>query len=263
MGSCCSHEKRPLVSKNGQPETQWAVKTNAVSGNKATPTKNTSSQPTPRFASKETISSAEKKESYSTEELGESRKSLKASSVNSDRARPTMMVKMMVHVRLREGEEKIGVKWDVNDLGVYAREIEEASPGSMAGVQPKWILLDIDGTTIRNRGDLTSRMDTLKKHRGGCLRMAPSYSLAEVALHNTLEDIWIVIGRKVYDVTTYVTSHPGGPRILQRYAGRSATTHFYKIHSNKAKALLDRFHIGYVRVEQGGSEEFLDKEPVE
>ncbi|XP_014758365.1 cytochrome b5 isoform X4 [Brachypodium distachyon] len=48
-----------------------------------------------------------------------------------------------------------------------------------------------------------------------------SYSKKEVSTHNTRKDCWIIIKKKVYDVTPYVEEHPGGNAILNN-AGRVA-----------------------------------------
>lgn len=42
---------------------------------------------------------------------------------------------------------------------------------------------------------------------------------AEVAKHSTKESCWIVIDSKVYDVTSFLYSHPGGAAILLRQGG--------------------------------------------
>lgn len=38
----------------------------------------------------------------------------------------------------------------------------------------------------------------------------PTYTMSEVQAHNTDSDCWVVLFSKVYDITTLVTSHPGG-----------------------------------------------------
>jgi cytochrome b involved in lipid metabolism len=47
-------------------------------------------------------------------------------------------------------------------------------------------------------------------------------SLAEIFQHNTKESLWIMIDRKVYDVTNF--KHPGGKTPLLNNAGQDATT---------------------------------------
>lgn len=49
------------------------------------------------------------------------------------------------------------------------------------------------------------------------------YSWQEIQRHNQEADLWLVINRKVYDVTGWVDRHPGGRRVLGHYAGEDAT----------------------------------------
>jgi cytochrome b involved in lipid metabolism len=70
------------------------------------------------------------------------------------------------------------------------------------------------------------------------------YTAGEVAAHNTVEDCWLIIRGKVYNVTPYVYDHPGGS-ILCQDAGRDSTASFDDIgHSSDAVALLEKFYIG-------------------
>jgi cytochrome b involved in lipid metabolism len=43
--------------------------------------------------------------------------------------------------------------------------------------------------------------------------------MAEVASHNTLDDIWICISGQAYNITPYVSKHPGGVLPLENLAG--------------------------------------------
>ncbi|NXK21196.1 FADS1 desaturase, partial [Arenaria interpres] len=45
---------------------------------------------------------------------------------------------------------------------------------------------------------------------------------------------WLVIDRKVYDVTTFAKRHPGGSRVISHYAGQDATDAFVAFHSDKS-----------------------------
>ncbi|ODV86926.1 hypothetical protein CANARDRAFT_27276 [[Candida] arabinofermentans NRRL YB-2248] len=62
-------------------------------------------------------------------------------------------------------------------------------------------------------------------------------SFAELQLHNTLEDCWIAIHGKVYDVTGFLANHPGGAARIFRFAGNDATKGFSSMH---APTYLDR-----------------------
>lgn len=48
---------------------------------------------------------------------------------------------------------------------------------------------------------------------------------AQVAEHNTSEDLWLIINDKVYNFTDYFLLHPGGDAIL-RNAGKDSTVGF-------------------------------------
>ena len=45
----------------------------------------------------------------------------------------------------------------------------------------------------------------------------------EVARHASKTDCWIVIANSVYDVTSFLDDHPGGPETVVGVAGQDAT----------------------------------------
>ena len=49
------------------------------------------------------------------------------------------------------------------------------------------------------------------------------YTWQEIQTHNQETDQWLVINRKVYDVTCWADKHPGGRKVLNHYAGEDAT----------------------------------------
>lgn len=49
------------------------------------------------------------------------------------------------------------------------------------------------------------------------------YTWQEIKKHNQNSDQWLVINRKVYNVTDWANRHPGGRRVLNHYAGEDAT----------------------------------------
>lgn len=65
------------------------------------------------------------------------------------------------------------------------------------------------------------------------LESAPKGVTAEdVRNHNSLETgIWVAINGQVYDLTEFIKRHPGGPKIIQAYAGKNALAIFNKYHA--------------------------------
>lgn len=73
-----------------------------------------------------------------------------------------------------------------------------------------------------------------------------SISLKKVQEHNTAQSCWVVIENKVYDVTEFLPEHPGGAKIILKYAGKDATSAYVPIHPPDAleKNLPLEKHLG-------------------
>jgi len=81
------------------------------------------------------------------------------------------------------------------------------------------------------------------------------YTTEEVALHNNAEDLWIIIHGNVYNLTSFLTEHPGGEEVLLELSGRDGTECFDSIgHSEEAKLLREKFKIGEVTNESAQSQ---------
>uniref|UniRef100_A0A8B9LA26 Cytochrome b5 heme-binding domain-containing protein n=1 Tax=Astyanax mexicanus TaxID=7994 RepID=A0A8B9LA26_ASTMX len=59
------------------------------------------------------------------------------------------------------------------------------------------------------------------------------YTWDEVQKHNHRGDQWVVIERKVYNVSNWVNRHPGGRRVIGHYAGEDATEAFTAFHPDQ------------------------------
>ncbi len=56
------------------------------------------------------------------------------------------------------------------------------------------------------------------------------YTKQEVSKHNTKNDCWIIIKNIIYDVTDFLSIHPGGSSIMLQVAGKDATEYFEELH---------------------------------
>ena len=69
------------------------------------------------------------------------------------------------------------------------------------------------------------------------------YSAKEVAAHSSRDDCWVVVRGKVYDVTAWAPSHPGGA-VIYTYAGKDATDVFSAFHAPASWLLLRELCVG-------------------
>ncbi|KAH9639883.1 hypothetical protein HF086_015734 [Spodoptera exigua] len=76
-------------------------------------------------------------------------------------------------------------------------------------------------------------------------------TLAEVRLHDSPQDCWVVIYDRVYDITNFFDEHPGGADIMFEYAGHDASTAFRSSgHSRMAIKALERFLVGELPLQE-------------
>ena len=73
-----------------------------------------------------------------------------------------------------------------------------------------------------------------------------SYTLAQVATHNSQASCWSAISGKVYDLTAWISQHPGGSRAILSICGKDGTAAFTGKHGGQARPAseLAGFDIG-------------------
>jgi cytochrome b involved in lipid metabolism len=88
-----------------------------------------------------------------------------------------------------------------------------------------------------------TKTKTLKHKQGGSEKKA--FTLGEVKKHNKKNDAWTIIENKVYDITTWIPTHPGGDVILKA-VGKDGTRLFKSVnHPSFVKEnVLPKYYIG-------------------
>ncbi|ODV95905.1 hypothetical protein PACTADRAFT_49342 [Pachysolen tannophilus NRRL Y-2460] len=90
-------------------------------------------------------------------------------------------------------------------------------------------------------------MKRTNKNLAGSCGYPLKISKEEVQKHNKLDDFWIVINRKVFNLTPYLDFHPGGIDILKQCAGKDGTALFNKYHPwINCDRILDSCFLGYL-----------------
>ncbi|KAF2011007.1 Inositolphosphorylceramide-B hydroxylase [Aaosphaeria arxii CBS 175.79] len=84
-------------------------------------------------------------------------------------------------------------------------------------------------------------------------RTLPTIPLADIEAHNTDKSCYVTIGTKVYDVTSFLSDHPGGADLVLEYGGKDVKAimedEVSHTHSEAAYEILDESLIGFVATE--------------
>ena len=76
----------------------------------------------------------------------------------------------------------------------------------------------IEAPEVSEEPQVTEEETTTEGETGG---FAPMISDEALAAHNTAADCWIAYQGSVYDVTDWLTKHPGGSAAIAQYCGTS------------------------------------------
>lgn len=76
-----------------------------------------------------------------------------------------------------------------------------------------------------------------------------SFAMTEVATHNSKTSCWTTINGNVYDVTAWISKHPGGAGAILSICGKDGSAAFSGQHGGKAgpEAELAGFIIGSLK----------------
>lgn len=76
--------------------------------------------------------------------------------------------------------------------------------------------------------------------------VATSYTMAQVATHNSRTSCYTAISGSVYDLTTWISQHPGGQFAILGLCGKDGTSSFNDQHGGQARpeSELASFKIG-------------------
>lgn len=75
--------------------------------------------------------------------------------------------------------------------------------------------------------------------------IAPSLTMCQIRRHNHAKSAWLLVGKSVYDATSFVPNHPGGQRsILRKSGGVADCTVDLNFHSKSAARAWKQEKIG-------------------
>ncbi|KAI9051417.1 hypothetical protein LZ554_004463 [Drepanopeziza brunnea f. sp. 'monogermtubi'] len=85
-------------------------------------------------------------------------------------------------------------------------------------------------------------------------RTFPTFLQDEVAVHNTAESCYVTLGSRVFDITDFLDSHPGGGELILEYGGKDITDILKDqdshTHSEAAYEVLADSLVGFVATQK-------------
>jgi len=72
----------------------------------------------------------------------------------------------------------------------------------------------------------------------------PVFTLKQIAEHKTEDDCWVAIDSSVYNITNWLSKHPGGKSVLFNFAGTDCSDEFRIFHYNPNYNRLKAFRVG-------------------
>lgn len=100
---------------------------------------------------------------------------------------------------------------------------------------------------IRSTGPKITNPNLINNGAGGSITL----SLQEIAKHNSINDCWMILGSKVYNITQDLQIHPAGAGTILSYCGKDGAKGFTtkdvgvgRNHSQNAYALLNNYYLG-------------------
>lgn len=77
-----------------------------------------------------------------------------------------------------------------------------------------------------------------------------AYSLSDVSKHNSAASCYSIINGKVYDLTSWIGQHPGGPQRILMICGKDGSSLFNAQHSGQSRPENELANYYIARLEQ-------------
>lgn len=76
-----------------------------------------------------------------------------------------------------------------------------------------------------------------------------TYSMDDIAKHSSTSDCWAVVNGGVYNLTSWIAQHPGGPEAISSLCGKDGSKDFNEQHGGQRRPeqALASFKIGTVK----------------
>jgi|SRR3989344_981385 len=98
-----------------------------------------------------------------------------------------------------------------------------------------WSGTGAPATDLGASSSVTPNTETPSTPPADTTPVAPTLTAAVVATHNTSASCWSIIDGNVYDLTSWISKHPGGQAAIKGLCGHDGTAAFHGQHGDAQK----------------------------
>ena len=108
------------------------------------------------------------------------------------------------------------------------------------------LIISVGGLVYWQTTDTPAPQNTENTQGGGNTEVNKGMTSADVAMHSDATSCWAIINGNVYDLTSWIPKHPGGPGAILKLCGTNGSEEFNEQHGGAAlqAQVLAGFKIG-------------------
>lgn len=129
----------------------------------------------------------------------------------------------------------------IGGAAIFAGVRAPTQPANTTRVTPQMVETpeatpEVPDNTTQGETDATATTSTTNTTPSPAPATAEkTYTLADVALHNNATSCWSAVNGAVYDLTSAIDKHPGGPEKMKSICGKDGSTAFTNQHGGQEK----------------------------
>lgn len=141
-------------------------------------------------------------------------------------------------------------KYETPRIEGTQQEVQGTSPQTASGTAQQPAKAPTKTTTTTTpKTTTTSSGSTSSSSSGTTTPTKSTYSMTEVRQHASSTSCWSVVAGGVYDLTSWISRHPGGSGAIKSMCGVDATAEFADQHGGQRQAeqVLAGYKIGFLQ----------------
>lgn len=127
-------------------------------------------------------------------------------------------------------------------------EVEEADVATSAAPKPSATDTKVNASAkpTPSESETQAPTQTPTATPAPSVTAATGYTMEQVKSNNSASSCWAVVDKNVYDLTNWISQHPGGSGAISSLCGTDATSQFYGQHgrSGSPSSVLKSFLLG-------------------